>query len=796
MSGVLMTAVDTTIVVLALPEIQRSLDVALTNVVWVIISFLLVITLLATQVGRLGDMFGRVRMYEAGFAVFVFGSLLCALAWNEVSIIVFRIVQGVGGALIMANSGAVIADLYPREQRGRAYGFTSLGWTIGAVLGVVLGGLIVTYVSWRWIFWINVPTGVLAIAVALRVLRDKGERTRQRLDPLGMITLGLGLFGVLWAITKLANGPFDASTAGFLIGGLALIVLFVFIESRVPAPMLPLRIFKVPTMAASLCASLFQGLASFAVLFLLLMYLQGPRGLSPIHASLLLLPGYLISAGISIWAGRLADKYGAVLPATAGLALQVVSLLLYAQLTNSTPLWWIVIVGTINAIGACLFFPANSSAIMKAAPPDMFGIASGMMRTFANVGMVFSFSVAILVASRSISRQLAFAIFVGTASLHGQVADAFTTGLHAAFYASVIFMVIAAVLSALRAGGIRRPGRSDSSLQPAVSDAVGRFAGRGETEFAGADLVQHHPRHADDRRRHVLEAGRVGRAGDVLRHVGPVKDRGQVGELPGQPAERVGRQFPEERARLGIPAVELRVMVSAVEAAWLAVHRLQQVDPPDRPADLDRRGGVDRPLQLAPVEDAQLQADPVLRPLLSRPLIRVKEVQVTDDNPDALEHESLQHETTIAREAAGSLGGAGSLVDEDFGARGLHHGVEERGDVHRDADAAVRHRVDRDVGVAVDGEDRADEEHRVVHLAERDLDPARHVNRGPEVAGRRDGVGASAIAAVVVAAAARDVADQRDPVVDVQGEHPEGQVDLDPGAVLPRVTRLPGAGVD
>src|SRR6201986_470889 len=184
----------------------------------------------------------------------------------------------------------------------------------------------------------------------------------------------------------------------------------------------------------------------------MLMNLPGPRGLSPIHASLLLLPGYLISAGISIWAGRLADKYGAVLPATAGLALQVVSLVLYAQLTNSTPLWWIVIVGAINAIGACLFFPANSSAIMKAAPPDMFGIASGMMRTFSNVGMVFSFSVAILVASRSISRQLAFAIFVGTASLHGSLASAFTAGLHAAFYESVSFMVIAAILSALRGG--------------------------------------------------------------------------------------------------------------------------------------------------------------------------------------------------------------------------------------------------------------------------------------------------------------------------------------------------------
>ena len=455
MAGVLMTAVDTTIVVLALPEIERSLHVPLTDVVWVIISFLLVITLLATQVGRLGDMFGRVRMYETGFAVFVIGSLLCAMAWDEVSIIAFRIVQGIGGALVMANSGAVIADLYPRERRGRAYGFTSLGWTIGAVLGVVLGGLIVTYISWRWIFWINVPTGAVAIVIALRVLRDRGERTRQRLDPLGMITLGLGLFGVLWAITKLANAPFDASTAGFLIGGLLLIGVFVLVETRVPAPMLPLRIFKVPTMTASLLASMFQGLASFAVLFLLLMYLQGPRGLSPIHASLLLLPGYLLSTVVTVFAGRLSDKRGPVLPATLGLALQVVSLLLYAQLTNGTPLWWIICIGIINAVGASLFFPANSSAIMKAAPPDMFGIASGMLRTFSNIGMVFSFAVAILVASRSISRQLAFAIFVGTTSLHGQVADAFTTGLHAAFYESVAFMVIAAILSALRVRGER-----------------------------------------------------------------------------------------------------------------------------------------------------------------------------------------------------------------------------------------------------------------------------------------------------------------------------------------------------
>ncbi len=458
MTGVLMTAVDTTIVVLALPEIQRGLHVALSAVVWVIISFLLVITLLATQVGRLGDQFGRVRMYEAGFVVFVLGSLACALAWNEASIIVFRILQGVGGAFIMANSGAVIADLYPRERRGRAYGFTAVGWTMGAVLGIVLGGLIVTYISWRWVFWINVPVGVAALAAATRVLHDRAERTRRRLDLPGMTCLGLGLFGVLWAMTRLATTAFDAEVAGYLIGGLALIVAFGFIELRQPEPMLPLSIFRIPTMTASLLASLFQGLASFAVLFLVIMYLQGPRGLSPIHASLLLVPGYVLGSVAGPYAGRLADRRGPVLPATAGLAIQVVGLAIYAQLGMTTGLWVVVVAAVINGVGASCFFPANSSAIMKAAPPEAFGIASGMLRTFANIGMVFSFAVAILIASRSISRGLAFAIFVGSTSLHGALAAAFTSGLHAAFYASMGFMVLAAVLSALRAGAARRAG--------------------------------------------------------------------------------------------------------------------------------------------------------------------------------------------------------------------------------------------------------------------------------------------------------------------------------------------------
>jgi EmrB/QacA subfamily drug resistance transporter len=468
MTGVLITAVDTTIVVLALPEIERGLHVALASVIWVIIGYLLVITVLASQVGRLGDMFGRVRMYEAGFLVFILGSALCALSWSEASIIIFRVIQGVGAALVTANSGAVIADLFPPEKRGKAYGFNGMGYSLGAVLGIVLGGLIVTYISWRWIFWINVPIGAVALLVALRVLRDTAKRQRRRIDYTGMLVSAVGIFGVLWAVTNLATRPLDPSLLGFLVGGVACLVVFVLIERHVADPMVQLSLFKVPTMSPSLLASLFQGLANYAVLFLVLMYLQGPRGLSPLKASLLLVPGYLIGGAIGPFSGRMADKIGPVLPATFGLAVQVVALFIYAHLGLSSGLWIVVLGSVINGIGGSSFFPANNSAVMKAAPPQVFGISSGMLRTFQNTGMVFSFSMAILIASRSIPRQVAFAIFVGTAKLHGHVAAVFTDGLHAAFYASMGFLALAAVLSASRA----RRGFIQSGSQP-VAEPIG-----------------------------------------------------------------------------------------------------------------------------------------------------------------------------------------------------------------------------------------------------------------------------------------------------------------------------------
>jgi EmrB/QacA subfamily drug resistance transporter len=468
--GVLITAIDGTVVVLALPAMQRDLHVSLSSVIWVIVGYLLVLTVLSTQVGRLGDIFGRVRMYEAGFGIFVLGSFLCALSWDTGAIIGFRIVQAIGGALVTANSGAVISDLFPPDKRGRAYGYNAMCWSSGALLGVLLGGIIVTYISWRWIFWINVPIGIVALGLAFRVLRERGQRTSRHLDVPGMIALGLGLFGVLWAMTELATQPLDATTIGYLVGGVIMLIAFVLIEIRQREPVLDLSLFKIPTVAPALGASLFQGLGSFSLLFLAIMYLQGPRELTPIHASLVMVPGYAVGAAVGPFAGRLTDRFGAVVPATAGLALQAVALLIFAQMTLTTTLWLPVIGNVVNMLGGALFYPANSAAVMKSAPPARFGIASGVLRTFASIGMVFSFTTVILIASHSVSRSTAFAIFVGTATLHGALAKAFTDGLHSAFYSMVAIMAVAAVLSAIR--GRFNTAATQSAAKPQTTAAA------------------------------------------------------------------------------------------------------------------------------------------------------------------------------------------------------------------------------------------------------------------------------------------------------------------------------------
>jgi len=454
--GVMITAVDTTIVILGLPVMMQKLHANMVGMVWVITAYLLVLTMTTTQLGRFGDMYGRVRMYNLGFLVFTVGSVLCGLAGSQGALVGFRILQAVGGAMVSANSGAIIADTVPPKERGRAYGLTSIGWNVGAVLGILLGGLIVTFVDWRYIFFINLPIGGVGFVIGLRVLRERSPRVSRRLDLPGVALLGAGLLLVLIGLTAATGAGWTHRIVAEVILGCLLLCALVFWERRAPAPLVDMAMLRHRVLSASVLAAFFQALGSYAVLFLVIMYLQGVRGLSPFSASLLLIPGYVVGGLLGPLTGRMADRRGARLPASIGLALQAVAFGLYATLSTSSPLALIVFAALLNGIGSAFFFPANSSAVMANAPAGQYGVASGLLRTMSNIGMVTSFAVALLAAAAAIPRQAAFAIFLGVHRISGSIAAGFVQGLHAALLTAVVLLACAFTLSILRGPENRR----------------------------------------------------------------------------------------------------------------------------------------------------------------------------------------------------------------------------------------------------------------------------------------------------------------------------------------------------
>jgi EmrB/QacA subfamily drug resistance transporter len=456
--GSLMAAVDVTIVILALPTIGTELRSPLGTIIWVILAYLLVVTLLTTQLGRIGDIFGRARLYNTGFAVFTAASVLCGLAPTDTFLIASRGGQAVGASLMVANSGAIIADHFPPEQRGRAFGYTSLGWNLGAILGILLGGAITTYLGWRYIFFINAPIGVVAVLLGLRYVHDV-ERHRTLLDLPGFGLFGGALGSLAYAAIDFASYGGRPTNEGLLVLGLLLLVPFFLWELRAPAPMIDFRLFRQRILTYSLVSSFLQGMGYLAVVFLLTMYLQGVRGLSPLVAALLLVPGYIVGGGLSPYMGRLSDRLGARLLATLGIVLMCAGVLLYATLRGDSPLEFVLVISVIAGIGSGMFWPANNAAIMSSAPHGSYGAVSGLRSMLQNTGTLLSFVLAITIASATIPRYVAYEVILGTTKLVGGIGATFLSGIDGALYAAAAILAAAAVLSALR-------GRAPTSAWP------------------------------------------------------------------------------------------------------------------------------------------------------------------------------------------------------------------------------------------------------------------------------------------------------------------------------------------
>ena len=451
--GALMAAIDSTIVILGLPDMMVKLHADLIEMIWVIMGYILVSTVFLLTFGRVADMFGRVRMYNLGFVIFTIGSALCGFSANATELIIFRLVQGSGAAMMVVNSVALITEVFPPNERGKALGINAITFSFGGVAGPVLGGLILTLADWRWIFFINVPVGIIGAVWGYSALREMSKRKQgEHFDGIGALSFSIGLTALLIALTlgiefSFTSTPILVLFSVFLIG----ITFFLWWERRASNPVLDLSLFNNRVYNFSVLSAMLQSLALFAVNFLIVFYLQGVLGYDPLKAALLLIPLPVMTSIVAPWGGNVADRIGARIPATIGLLIQGAALIWFTRITPAMPYWQIAIGLGLMGFGGGLFYPPNTSAAMNSAPKDRLGIASGTLATLRQAGMVTSFALSLAVAASSLPRDVMMQLFVGSnVTLGSAPMLAFVTGMHSAFWVSTVLVIFAAGISFVR----------------------------------------------------------------------------------------------------------------------------------------------------------------------------------------------------------------------------------------------------------------------------------------------------------------------------------------------------------
>src|SRR3954468_6690803 len=429
--GLLMATINSSIVLIALPDIFRGIGIDplapdnTSYLLWMIMGFMVVTAVLVVGFGRLGDMYGRVRMYNLGFLVFSIASVLLAATWQSGDaaawwLIGWRVVQGIGGAFIMANSTAILTDAFPADQRGTALGINGVAAIAGSFLGLVIGGLLGP-LNWHLVFLVSVPFGVFGTVWAYLKLRDTGERRPAKMDWWGNITFAVGLIALLIGITY-GIQPYGDSTMGWgsplvltcVIGGLVVLVAFVVIETRVANPLFALSLFRIRAFTLGNIAILLSSLGRGGLQFILIIWLQGiwlpQHGYSfeqtPLWAGIYMLPltvGFLVSAPLS---GILSDRIGSRWLATVGMVASAASFLLLELLPIDFGYVPFALVLLAMGLSMGLFSSPNRAAVMNSLPAGERGAGAGMTTTFQNSAMVLSigffFSLMILGLARNL----------------------------------------------------------------------------------------------------------------------------------------------------------------------------------------------------------------------------------------------------------------------------------------------------------------------------------------------------------------------------------------------------------
>jgi EmrB/QacA subfamily drug resistance transporter len=442
--GVFMATLDSSIVNISLPSIAGYFSVPLSGEVeWVIIAYLVATAAILLTAGRLADMMGRKIIWIVGLIVFTASSATCGIAPSLIFLIASRTVQGLGGALLMAVSPAMLTSAFPANERGRALGLNAVIVSLGVSVGPTLGGFL-SSISWRFIFYVNVPIGIIGFILTLIVLKEKIKRSPGRFDPWGAALLAIGLACVTAALSFGVELGWTSPTILILLGiGIVALIILPFVELRVPNPVIVLSLLKNRVFTSSILSLILSFLALFAVSFMMPFYLEQLRHFPTEIAGLLLTPLPLMIAILAPISGSLADRIGTRWLASAGLAIACVGLVCISFMNEHTSIWGIIWPLLITGIGQSLFQSPNNSALMGSASRNMQGSASGFLAT----GRVFG---------QSVSIALAGAIFAALGgSVAGQILSSnthtknivalqqtFDKGFHAAF---IVCAIVAAV---------------------------------------------------------------------------------------------------------------------------------------------------------------------------------------------------------------------------------------------------------------------------------------------------------------------------------------------------------------
>jgi EmrB/QacA subfamily drug resistance transporter len=452
--GVLMATINQSIVLIALPAVFKGIGLDplgpgnTSYLLWMFMGFMVVTAVLVVSFGRLGDMFGRVRMYNLGFAVFTVASIFLTVTWmhgvaGALWLIIWRVVQGIGGAFLFANSTAILTDAFPANQRGTALGLNSIAAIAGSFIGLILGGVLAP-VNWHLIFLVSAPVGLFGTVWAYFMLHDIGIRKHAKMDWWGNLLFGVGLIAILVGITY-GLQPYGGSAMGWtnpfvlgaMIGGVVLLIVFVFVEQKVDEPLFHISLFKIRAFAAGNVASLMLALGRGGMQFMLIIWLQGiwlplhgySYSQTPLWAGIYLLPltlGFLLSAPLS---GVLSDHFGAKAFTVGGSLLAAVTFLVLIFVPVNFPYWEFALVVAINGFGTGLFVSPNRAEMMNSVPANQRGAAGGMIATFMNSASVLSIGIFFSLMVAGLASKLPESMFSGLTA-QGIPASAATTISH------------------------------------------------------------------------------------------------------------------------------------------------------------------------------------------------------------------------------------------------------------------------------------------------------------------------------------------------------------------------------